>query len=105
MIKRIHKILVLVICISFFLSAAEMDIGNTNNTFFDEYDTYLKEDNLSIDYTLFSAEEQLIYFVTPGLFLLGLIDHIDASLKNTTFNSQITYNTSKLFLYNSVWRI
>ncbi len=105
MIKGIHKILFLIISILFFLSVAEMDLGNTHNTFFDEYDTYLKEDNLSIDYALLSADDQFISFVTPRFFASGLINHVDASLKNTPFNSQGTYNTSKLFLRNSVWRI
>ncbi len=83
-----------------------MDLGNTQNTFFDEYDTYLKEeDNLSIDYALFSADDQLISFVTPGFFASGLIHYVDASLNNTPFYFQGTYNTSKLFLRNSVWRI
>ena len=103
MIKRIYKILFLVISISFFISATEMDLGNMQNTFFDEYDTYLKADNVSIDYTTFSSEDQDIHFVTPP-FAHWIINHVDVVLNK----AHLWYgnnNTTKLFLHYSVWRI
>lgn len=42
MFKWIYKIVFILISLSFFISATEMEIGEGHNTFFDEYDTYVQ---------------------------------------------------------------
>ncbi len=49
MIKWLYKILFVAITFSFFISGTEMDLGDCHITFFDDYDTYVKTEQLSVD--------------------------------------------------------
>ncbi len=49
MVKWLYKILFVLISCSFVISALEINIGKANNTFFDEYDTYMKTEQVSIN--------------------------------------------------------
>jgi hypothetical protein len=46
MLNCFYKFLFVAIGFSFFISATEMDIGDSHNTFFDEYDTYVKTEQV-----------------------------------------------------------
>ncbi len=58
MVNWLQKILFVVISLSFFISATEMDLGEAHNTFFDDYDTYVKTEQVSLDHV--SAIQQNI---------------------------------------------
>ncbi len=49
--------IICVISFSFFISATEMDLGEAHNTFFDDYDTYVKTEQVSLDHA--SAMQQV----------------------------------------------
>jgi len=82
-----------------------MDIGDCHNTFFDEYDTYVKTEQQSVDH---AASLQLDH---DTYTLIGFVIHQYQALKGQfqTFQYlQLAYNNHyppKLFLRNSVWRI
>lgn len=105
MVKWLHKILFIAISFSFFVSATEMDVGSCHNTFFDEYDTYVKEEQVSIDNAATTQHEYDTY-----VFLYNLINHFKAlhgqseSIKHRAASYYNHYST-KLFLRYSVWRI
>jgi hypothetical protein len=46
MFRWLHKMLFVVVSLSFFISVTEMNIGEAENTFFDEYDTYVKTEQV-----------------------------------------------------------
>ncbi len=105
MVKWLQKILFVAISFSFFISATEMDLGDAHNTFSDDYDTYVKTEQVSLDHA--SAMQQghdtyaLLYYI---------INHYNASKEQSV---RIQYpptnyydpQSLKLFLLNSVWRI
>ena len=104
MIKWLHKILFLIISFSFFVSATEIDLGESHNTFFDEYDTYVKTEHVFFDRTSATEQEHDTYI------LLHIFSTYYDSLKESEGIKYYTtpcYNQypSKLFLRNSVWRI
>ncbi len=105
MVKWLSKILILVISVSFFISATEMDIGDCRNTFFDEYDTYVKTEQQSIDHA------STVLQVPDPYALIGFIINQYKFFQNklqTVQYSQLAYYKHfppKLFLRNSVWRI
>jgi hypothetical protein len=104
MVKWLYKILFLFIICSFFISATELDLGESHNTFFDEYDTYAKADQISDDHTSIIQEY-------PNSFVLLSDSHNDKSIirqEGTPSHLPGNYSnhyTPKLFLRNSVWRI
>ena len=105
MIKWLYKILFIAISILFFISATEMDLGECHNTFFDEYDTYVSEEKVSLNQSTVSLEDQNTYILTSLFFsYYSLKDAQAASFKHEYF-SYTNYNTPKLFLRNSVLRI
>jgi hypothetical protein len=59
MLRWLYNLLFVAIGFSFFISATEMDIGDSHNTFFDEYDTYVKTEQVSSHLT---ALERRIYY-------------------------------------------
>jgi len=105
MVKWLYKILFVAISFSFFISATEMDLGEAHNTFFDDYDTYVKTEQVSLDQASAMQQEHdtyaLVYYI---------INHYNTS-KDQSFCIQYPstnyYNqqSPKLFLLNSVWRI
>ena len=105
MVKWLHKILFLTITFSFFLSATEIDLGESHNTFFDEYDTYVKTEQASFDQTSAAQQAHDTYilfhnFLTCYNALTGKSEGIKHH--STAFSNLYP---SKLFLRNSVWRI
>jgi membrane protein required for beta-lactamase induction len=105
MVKWLQKILFVVISLSFFISVIEMDLGEVHNTFFDEYDTYLKAEQVSIDQATTLQQEHDTY-----VFLYNLISHytsLNGHPENSKHqcNAYYTHYPPKLFLRNSVWRI
>ena len=63
MIKWFHKILFLTISFCFFISATKIDLGETHNTFFDEYDTYVKTEHVSLDQSPATQQEHDTYIL------------------------------------------
>ena len=104
MVKWFRKILFLVFSFSFFIAAIEMDFGECHHTFFDEYDTYVKREQITLDHTV-TIQQQSDYALIDYLLdqCKALIDQT-----KTIKRPQLTCNnhyTLKLFLRNSVWRI
>ena len=62
----LHKLLFFVISISFFISAAEMDLGECHNTFFDEHDTYIRSDLSSFTQHPVEHQTRDTYFLLHG---------------------------------------
>ncbi|MDE3183154.1 MAG: hypothetical protein KGM16_07025 [Bacteroidota bacterium] len=105
MIKWLSKILFVVVSISFFISATEMDFGNAHNTFFDQYDTYVNAEHVSFEQETSLQPEHDAY-----VFINYLINQYHAlqSLSQTSKFSHLAYYNQyppKLFLRNSVFRI
>ena len=104
MVKWLNKLLAVAISVSFFISATEMNIGEAENTFFDQYDTYLKTEQVSIDHVQVKQEQQELYQI-PAL----LLSYYHLFRKKTLYpkDTDIAFGASppKLFLRNSVWRI
>lgn len=105
MVKWLHKILFVAISISFFISATEMDLGEVHNTFFDEYDTYVKTEQVSIDQASITQPQQDAYALLYSVFfcckVLGLQQTVILHQPEDYYN----HYPPKLFLRNSVWRI
>ncbi len=83
-----------------------MDLGEAHNTFFDEYDTYIKTEQVSVDHSdvVQQQQQELYEFVS---FLFSVHNNFFAEKKLSKIIEYTTYNASppKLFLRNSVWRI
>ena len=105
MVKWVHKILFLTTTFCFFVSATEIDLGESHNTFFDEYDTYVKTEHVSLDQTSAAQQEHDTYILLHNFFTCynALKDKSESVKQHSTaFYNQYS---SKLFLRNSVWRI
>lgn len=50
--------LFIAISFSFFISATEIDLGDSHNIFFDEYDTYVKTEQVSVDHSQVIQQQQ-----------------------------------------------
>ena len=105
MVQCLYKILYIVISFSFFISATEIDLGESHNTFFDEYDTYIKTEQVSIDHDVTLQQQHNDY-----AFIYYIIIHYKSlnSQAKTDKHPQLAYYhryPPKLFLRNSVWRI
>ncbi len=105
MVKWLHKILFIAISFSFFISATEMDLGEAHNIFFDDYDTYVKTEQLSLDQASGLQQEHDTYAL-----LYYIINHYNTSKQQSVRIQYPTANychpqSPKLFLLNSVWRI
>jgi hypothetical protein len=105
MVKWLHKILFLTIAFSFFISATEIDLGESHNTFFDEYDTYVKTEHVSLDQTSAAQQEHDTYILLYNFFTC--YNALKCKPEGLTHHSTAYYNhyPPKLFLRNSVWRI
>ncbi len=82
-----------------------MDLGECHNTFFDEYDTYVKTEQVSIDNATTFQHQNDTY-----IFLYNLISHYKdlynqpENIKHQC-NAYYTPYPPKIFLRNSVWQI
>lgn len=105
MVRWLHKLLFIAISFSFFISATEMDLGECHNTFFDEYDTYVKTEQVSLDQ---SAVEQQVH--DTYAFIHCAFSYYQSSGQQEPVLSYqpgdyADPSPPKLFLRNSVWRI
>ncbi len=82
-----------------------MDLGEAHNTFFDDSDTYVKTEQVSLDHASAMQQEHdtyaLVYYI---------INHYNASKEQLVHIQYPPANyydpqSLKLFLLNSVWRI
>lgn len=105
MVKCLHKILFIAISFSFFVSATEMDLGECHNTFFDEYDTYVKTEHVSLDHVTAAQQEHNTYVLLYNFFTCykALTGKPEGIKKEAA--SYYNHYPPKLFLRNSVWRI
>ncbi len=105
MFKWLQKILFVAISFSFFISATEMDVGEAHNTFFDEYDTYVKAEQVSVEHSVAIQQEHntcaLIYYHFN--YYQGLNNQ--SQNRNHHRFAYCNHYPPKLFLRNSVWRI
>ncbi len=105
MIKWVYNILIITSSISFFISATEMDLGECHNTFFDEYDTYVSEEKVSLNQSVISLEDHNTYILNLIFLSYNSLKDAHAVSFRHEYFSYTNYNTHKLFLRNSVWRI
>ena len=105
MAKWFSKILLIIISLSFFISATEMNVGECRNTFFDEYDTYIKAEQQSIDHVVSLQQDNDTYALIWYIF--SQYQTLQEQLQTVQYSHLAYYNhyPSKLFLRNSVWRI
>ena len=105
MIKCLYKILFISITFSFFISATEMDLGNAQNTFFDDYDTYVKTEQVSLDEASAMQQEHythaLVYYIINHCYT-SKGQSVCIQYPSANYNIK---QSPKLFLLNSVWRI
>lgn len=105
MVKWLHNLLFVAISFSFFISATEMDLGECHNTFFDEYDTYVKTEQVSLDQ---SAVEQQVHdtyaLIHCAFYYYQALRQQEPSLSYQP-RDFADPSPPKLFLRNSVWRI
>lgn len=105
MYKWLTKILFITLSFSFFISATEMDLGNIHNTFFDEYDTYVKTEHVSLNQTTAAQQEHDTYILLYNFFTsYNALKSNPESIKHQSTDYYNLY-PPKLFLRNSVWRI
>ncbi len=103
--KWLYKILFVVISFSFFVSATEMDLGECHNTFFDEYDTYVKTEQVSFDNTPLQQHQTDTYaFLAWFIGYYKIAGHY-SELSKAPFLRINKHSRNKIFLRNSVWRI
>lgn len=82
-----------------------MDLGECHNTFFDEYDTYVKTEQVSVDH---SAIEQQVHDTYALIhFAFSYYNFLKQQQQPPAYQTKSYYNhyPPKLFLRNSVWRI
>lgn len=105
MVKWLHKLLLVAISFSFFISATEVDFGEAHNTFFDEYDTYVKTEQVSFDQVdIQQQQKQEPWETAPFLY------YYCGPIRENKSSQQAAYIACnacplKLYLRNSVWRI
>jgi hypothetical protein len=105
MYKWLSKILFIAISISFFISATEMNFGKIHNTFFDEYDTYVEAEHVSLEQETSLQPEHDAYVLIYSL--ISQYHAIQGLTQTAKFFHLAYYNhyPPKLFLRNSVFRI
>lgn len=105
MFRWLYKLLFVAITFSFFVSATEMDLGDCHNTFFDEYDVYVKTEQVSLDHS--TIEQQLLNSYTLVHCAFFYFQSLEQHERTIVCQIKDYDNASppKLFLRNSVWRI
>lgn len=106
MSKWLSKILLIFISLSFFTSAVELNVGAFHHTFFDEYDTYVKAEQVSLDHATVDAPDDNPHFLFASVFSFCYKSIIAQQVSLEHFrNYHLNHYQPKLFLLNSVWRI
>ncbi len=105
MAKVFYKILLVIVAISFFMSAEEINPFNGHDTFFDQYDTYVRTEQISLDFHGFATDVNDIdsmTFYTSAYFLLP--GQYEPARTNEPVEN-IPFYPPKRFLLNAVLRI
>ncbi|MDE3144474.1 MAG: hypothetical protein KGL19_09985 [Bacteroidota bacterium] len=102
----LNRILLVIVSLSFFISASEIDLGAAHNTFFDEYDTYQKADDISLN----SSDECQTPENKPFILNEGKTNSFVFAGRNrkeisSAFHFIKSDTQDKLFIFYSVWRI
>jgi hypothetical protein len=98
-------VLFVAISFSFFISATELDLGDCHNTFFDEYDTYVKTEQVSVDHLeVAQPQQQALLDFTSFFFTCGVYLRETHHYECPDYEKD-NVSPPKLFLRNSVWRI
>jgi hypothetical protein len=104
MIQWLYKILFVSITFSFFLSATEIDLGKSHNTFFDEYDTYICAEHIAFDNATSLPDYNSNVSALPFFInFYGVPVHLFSFIHTRTL--YLNHYPAKLYLRNSVWRI
>lgn len=101
--KWLYKIVFILISFSFFVSATELNIGEVHNTFFDEYDTYVKSEQVLLDNITIQQQDTYL-FLHDGIFSYRAFSRLSQAVEVACIAFDNSYS-SKIFLRNSVWRI
>jgi hypothetical protein len=105
MLKRVYKFLFVAIGFSFFISATEMDIGDSQNTFFDEYDTYVKTEQVSFHLAEVERSNYYSLLLNYGEFAQWCPQPPWDYTINKQTRSGNYFPCCRLYLRNSVFRI
>ena len=103
--KWLQKIIFIVLSVSFFISAVEMDIGEARNTFFDEYDTYVRTEQVSLEQTeVIQQEHDALAFISC---LISQYKSLNDPADWVRHSPPRYFNLypPKIFLRNASWRI
>ena len=105
MTRWLYKLLLATLSFSFFLSATETDVGEIHNTFFDQFDTYTKSDDISVEKLSLDVKEKF----GTGPFIAGLQEYwfiSNRDLATGIFSlSFVPRHSFKLFVRHCIWRI
>ena len=105
MTRWFYKLLLATLSFSFFLSATETDVGEIHNTFFDQFDTYTKSDDISVEKLSLDVKEKF----GTGPFIAGLQEYwfiSNRDLATGIFSlSFVPRHSFKLFVRHCIWRI
>ena len=104
MVKWLHTILFITISFSFFISATEIDLGESQNTFFDEYDTYVQPVKETPESVSTTDQKQNTSILLNNSFCTYTTSVFKPQGVNCCLNL-CSLHLPKLFLRNSVWRI
>ena len=100
------KILIFLISLSFVLAVFEVNIGDSHNTFFDEYDTYFHSENQNVHFSI-EFEKQKNHITYLGDILNYTFTYLQSNFisPSTPRFKRTVFLTHKIFLHNAVWRI
>jgi hypothetical protein len=105
MLNCFYKFLFVAIGFSFFISATEMDIGDSHNTFFDDYDTYVKTEQVSFHLTAVERSNYSSLLLNYGeVVQLCSQPECDYTINNQP-HSRYYIPPCRLYLRNNVFRI
>lgn len=105
MFKWLQKIFFLTITFSFLISAIEIDLGKSHNTFFDEYDTYVCAEDTFFNHTSATLAEHDSYLLFYNLFTGYNYPNRKPAVITHRSTAFFNHSLTKLFERNSVWRI
>ena len=105
MTRWLYKLLLATLSFAFFLSATETDVGEYHNTFFDQFDTYTKTENVSIEQLSSDVKDKF----GTGPFIAGLHEYNFIRKGDFTTGifslSFVPSYSFKLFIRHCTWRI
>jgi hypothetical protein len=107
MLKWLYKIVFLITGIFFALAILEIHGENSQNTFFDQDDTFIKTENQNcIISSCIEKQKELTQELNNFTGIIFSIFSPDILTDLSSFpRKDFTYFTPKIFLRNSVWRI